>query len=330
MADDAEGWLARADVNEPTRKTLLAIFEGCRQVSRKLETASCDSMACFNELGGSDAADEEQLAIDVLAEEILFKQLSATGVVAHASSESDKLVRSLRQGLAEEECVSVAMSPLGTASVMDCNFAVGSIFGVWGGDSLHNVTGSQLAAACACTYGPRTVLMFALSQHGATHEFVLVGGKWSLSNTYEGMASAGKLCAPGNARAAADNAGYAKLLQHWLANRYQLRCTGVAAPDVLQLVVKGRGVYASVASAGCAPPLRLLYEAVPLAFLVERAGGTTSDGSGASLLTLPIVDVDDRTQLALGSAEEVARFDEMVGRPVPSSEEPLAPCEPWV
>lgn len=42
--------------------------------------------------------------------------------------------------------------------------------------------------------------------------------------------------------------------------------------------------------------LRLLYEAIPMAYLVEKAGGRSSDGRG-SLLDIAVVDLDDRTQV---------------------------------
>ena len=54
------------------------------------------------------------------------------------------------------------------------------------------------------------------------------------------------------------------------------------------------------------------HEALPLAFLMEKAGGASSDGA-VSILDLTVRTTDDRTQVALGSAGEVRRFDEMVG-----------------
>ena len=49
-----------------------------------------------------------------------------------------------------------------------------------------------------------------------------------------------------------------------------------------------------------------------MAFLVEKAGGASSDGS-RSLLDIEVTQPDERTQVALGSRGEVTRFDEMVG-----------------
>merc|ERR1712194_627821 len=59
--------------------------------------------------------------------------------------------------------------------------------------------------------------------------------------------------------------------------------------------------------------LRLAFEAAPFGLLVEKAGGKTSDGvTGNSILDVQINGVDQRTALALGSKNEVERFNEML------------------
>ena len=80
----------------------------------------------------------------------------------------------------------------------------------------------------------------------------------------------------------------------------------------MQLLVKGCGVFVSPASVGQRAALRLLYEAIPLSFLVEKAGGSCSDGE-QSVMDILVRNTDHRTQLAVGSEAEVRRFDSMVG-----------------
>lgn len=43
------------------------MFAACKEIAYKIRTASCDKMACFNEFG------DEQLAIDILANNVLFQ-----------------------------------------------------------------------------------------------------------------------------------------------------------------------------------------------------------------------------------------------------------------
>jgi sedoheptulose-bisphosphatase len=53
----------------------------------------------------------------------------------------------------------------------------------------------------------------------------------------------------------------------------------------------------------------LLFEVAPLGFLVEKAGGYSSDGY-QSVLDKEIINLDDRTQVAYGSKNEIIRFEE--------------------
>lgn len=76
-----EDWLA---VCEPgLQKAIKAMFSACKEIAYKIRTASCDKMACFNEFG------DEQLAIDILANNVIFQNLKSCGAVATASSEEN-------------------------------------------------------------------------------------------------------------------------------------------------------------------------------------------------------------------------------------------------
>lgn len=56
-----------------------------------------------------------------------------------------------------------------------------------------------------------------------------------------------------------------------------------------------------------------IVQAAPFGYLVEKAGGLTSDGvTGGSVLDVEITGIDQRTALCLGSADEVKRFNSMV------------------
>jgi len=69
---------------------------------------------------------------------------------------------------------SVAFDPLDGSSIVDTNFTVGTIFGVWPGDKLTGVTGGDQVAAAMGIYGPRTTYVIALKDCPGTHEFLLL------------------------------------------------------------------------------------------------------------------------------------------------------------
>ena len=114
-------------------------------------------------------------------------------------------------------------------------------------------------------------------------------------------------------------------------------------PDVNQLMIKGKGIFVNVNSKNTKSKIRVLYEAAPMGYIVEKSGGQcmlihtyaytcvcsyihmliytctyiyigkTSEGE-KSVLDIPITDTEQTTQLAFGCASEVERFETMVGR----------------
>lgn len=77
----------------------------------------------------------------------------------------------------------------------------------------------------------------------------------------------------------------------------------------VQILVKEKGIFTNVLSPTTKAKLRLLFEVAPLGLLVENAGGFSSDGH-QSVLDKVIVNLDDRTQVAYGSKNEIIRFEE--------------------
>lgn len=78
---------------------------------------------------------------------------------------------------------------------------------------------------------------------------------------------------------------------------------------VLQIIVKEKGIFTNVSSPTSKAKLRLLFECAPLGLLIEKAGGYSSDGT-ESILDKVINSLDDRTQVAYGSKNEIIRFEE--------------------
>eukprot|EP00850_Spirogloea_muscicola_P010173 SM000059S18650 [mRNA] locus=s59:86510:87675:- [translate_table: standard] len=204
---------------------------------------------------------------------------------------------------------SVAFDPLDGSSIVDTNFTVGTIFGVWPGDKLTGITGRDQAAAAMGVYGPRTTYILAIKGFPGTHEFLLLDeGKWAhVKETFE--INEGKLFSPGNLRATFDNPEYEKLINYWVGEKYTLRYTGGMVPDVGQILVKEKGVFCNASSPSTVAKLRLLFEVAPLGLLIENAGGYSSDGF-ISVLDKVVNNTDDRTQVCYGSKVEVQRFEE--------------------
>lgn len=300
IGDSLEEFLVQATDDPKLRKVMMSLSEAIRVIAFKVRTASCAGSACLNSFG------DEQLAVDLLADKLLFEALKYSEAVKYACSEEvPEPVDMQGSGY------SVAFDPLDGSSVVDTNFAVGTIFGVWPGDKLTGVTGRDQAAAGMGIYGPRTIYCIAVNGFPGTHEFLLQDdGKWlHVKETTE--IGEGKMFSPGNLRATFDNPQYERLISYYVGEKYTLRYTGGMVPDVFQIIVKEKGVFTNVTSPSTKAKLRILFEVAPLALLVENAGGHSScDGKLVSGLDVPITEHDQRTQICYGSKDEVRRFEE--------------------
>ncbi|PNH12434.1 Sedoheptulose-1,7-bisphosphatase, chloroplastic [Tetrabaena socialis] len=312
IGDSLAEFLVAATPDPKLRQLMMSMAEAIRTIAHKVRTASCAGTACVNSFG------DEQLAIDMLADKILFEALQYSHVCKLACSE--EVPEPLDMG-GEGFCV--AFDPLDGSSIVDTNFSVGTIFGVWPGDQLTNITGREQVggssgaapagevAAGMGIYGPRTVFCIALKDAPNCHEFLLMDdGKWMhVKETSE--IGEGKMFSPGNLRATFDNPAYERLIDFYISEKYTLRYTGGMVPDVFQILVKEKGVFTNVTSPTTKAKLRILFEVAPLALMVEKAGGASScDGKCVSALDIPILVCDQRTQIAFGSVGEVRRFEE--------------------
>ena len=98
-------------------------------------------------------------------------------------------------------------------------------------------------------------------------------------------------------------------MEHYLKERYNLCYTGAIVPDVVQILVKWKGVFVSPVSEEAGAKLLVLYECIPVVFFVVCAGGKSSDGYG-SVLYQVVKQCDERCGICVGSAAEVERFEE--------------------
>ncbi|CAA3015322.1 sedoheptulose-1,7-bisphosphatase, chloroplastic [Olea europaea subsp. europaea] len=301
IGDSLVKFLTKATPDKGLITLMLCMGEALRTIAFKVRTASCGGTACVNSFG------DEQLAVDMLANKLLFEALQYSHYCKYACSEEVPELQDM--GGPAKGGFSVAFDPLDGSSIVDTNFTVGTIFGVWPGDKLTGITGREQVAAAMGIFGPRTTYVLSLKDNPGTHEFLLLDeGKW-LHVKDTTTIGEGKMFSPGNLRATFDNPEYAKLIDYYVREKYTLRYTGGMVPDVNQIIVKEKGIFTNVTSPTAKAKLRLLFEVAPLGFLIEKAGGYSSDGK-QSVLDRVVTNLDDRTQVAYGSKNEIIRFEE--------------------
>jgi len=163
LGDTLEEFLSSSTKDKSLARLLVCMGEALRTIAFKVRTASCGATSCVNTFG------DEQLAVDMLADKLLFEALKHSHVCKYACSEENPVLQDM-----EGEGFCVAFDPLDGSSIVDTNFTVGTIFGVWAGDKLTGITGRDQAASAMGIYGPRTTYVIAIKGVPGTHEFLLM------------------------------------------------------------------------------------------------------------------------------------------------------------
>ncbi|PFH37261.1 sedoheptulose-1,7-bisphosphatase [Besnoitia besnoiti] len=297
---------------------LLAVLNKCSKIAATLRGTAVEKVGSVNDFG------DEQLTVDVVAEKLLrsWATSSEGASVRAVSSEEDIHLQECHENGEFILC----WDPLDGSSIIDCNWAVGTIVSIWrvghhgvqwnGAETLIGKTGRQQVASLIVIYGPRATAVVAVNagdsgviQAGTALDLELRDDGKFVCKGKPLIQPQARIFAPANLRAAQDLPGYKQMIDYWMQKRYTLRYTGGLVPDVYQIFVKKQGVFCNPASKAAPAKLRMCFEVLPIALLVEAAGGKTSNGL-TSLLDVAIEHMDHRSPLCCGSAQEIQRFEE--------------------
>ncbi|KAH9994743.1 sedoheptulose-1,7-bisphosphatase [Xylariaceae sp. FL0662B] len=269
--------------------------------------------------GTANEFGDDQLNVDVLAENIIRDGISRCPSIVTASSEEDPVERQAQKPQASSppgEHYTVAFDPLDGSSIIAPNWAVGTIIGIWQGKTaLNQPPATKQVAAVLGVYGPRTTALVALRVHGAEPTCFEVGVGEDGARDSEVVRPVVRLAgppfktrwfAPANLRAAAESEQYIGLITHFVQHKYTLRYSGGLVPDVVHALTKGHGIYISPVTAASKAKLRRLFELYPLALVVECAGGKAiSPADGSDILDRPLENINETAGLVCGTAEDV-------------------------
>ena len=273
--------------------------------------------------GDINVQGEVQQKLDIYSNEVLVHCLSAResiGVLASEENEQPMLVH----GGSENAKYAVVFDPLDGSSNIDVNVSVGTTFSILRrpeGVSLDEPEkwvlqpGSNTIAAGYVVYGSSTILVY--SAGNGVHGFTLdpAVGAYILSHPNMKMPDQGKYYSVNEAYCDTFPPRYVEYLQRLrsgaLGHKYASRYIGSMVADFHRTLLKG-GVFLYPPTATNAEgKLRLLYEANPVAFLAEQAGGVAIDGQ-RRILDIQPDSIHQRTPLVVGSRVEMADFEQHV------------------
>ncbi|HEY0262904.1 MAG TPA: class 1 fructose-bisphosphatase [Granulicella sp.] len=271
--------------------------------------------------GATNVQGEAQQKLDVFANQALLHCLGTRSMVAAlVSEENDEPVTFGRS--VEDGKYIIVFDPLDGSSNIDVNVNVGTIFSILkrtssaeeGIDAAVLQPGYKQLAAGYVVYGPSTVLVYTTGR--GVHSFTLDPGIGAFVLTTEKMQMPKKGTYYSANEANADQwpeeyRRYIDLLRSGREGAYSSRYIGSLVADFHRTLLKG-GIFLYPPTAKQpGGKLRLLYEANPLSFIAEQAGGMASYGAGRVLEIQPTT-IHQRTPFIVGSEHEMKLFEQVL------------------
>lgn len=305
------------------RLLLEVVSRACKRIGYTVNQAGTDGL--LGDAGAINVQGEAQKRLDVMANEILLEANEWGGHLAAMASEEMDTIHPVPNRYPMGEYL-MMFDPIDGSSNVDVALSVGTIFSVIEapeGISGRNPTeadfllpGRRQVAAGYALYGPQTLLV--LSVGTGVYEFSLdrAMGSWGLTGE--------KLRIPPGSREFAINISNRR---HWsepvrqyiddclagkdgpLGHNYGMRWTGSMVADIHRILKRG-GVFMypwDNRNPDAAGKLRLLYEANPMGFLIEQAGGLAFEEDHPILEIQPRA-LHQRVGVTMGDRAEVERI----------------------
>jgi fructose-1,6-bisphosphatase I len=311
---------SRGQIPPPLRLLIETVARACKHIA-----ISVNKGALGDVLGSADTENvqgEVQKKLDVIANEVLIEANVWGGHLAAMASEEMDTIHVVPDRYPQGEYL-LLFDPLDGSSNIDVNVSIGTIFSVLRKVGHHRGVseedflqpGRAQAAAGYCVYGPQTTLVLTVGDGVVMFTLDRETGSWVL--THRALT-----IAPDTQEFAINMSN----LRHWappvrryidecLAGKegvrgkdFNMRWVASMVADVHRILSRG-GVFLypwDQREPDKPGKLRLMYEANPMAFLVEQAGGAATNGRQRIMDIMP-TKLHERVSVILGSKHEVER-----------------------
>jgi fructose-1,6-bisphosphatase I len=264
--------------------------------------------------GAENVQGETQQKLDVYANQALLHCLGMRESVAFLVSEENEQPVTIDRSASGEYVI--VFDPLDGSSNIDVNVSVGTIFsimrrpGTLSGVAAVLQPGWKQVAAGYVVYGSSSIFVYTAGQgvFGFTLEPEI--GAYVLSYPNMKMPEKGPYYSVNEANSNAFPESYRGYLAGLRTRGYSSRYIGSLVADFHRTLLKGGVFLYPPTAAHPNGKLRLMYEANPLAFIAEQAGGRASDGRNRILDIEPEA-IHQRTPLVIGGKTEVDEFERL-------------------
>jgi len=259
---------------------------------------------------GNESGDE-QIELDIIADEAFFKTLSQDKHVRYVVSEERPGLNKLSDGP-----YSIALDPLDGSKSALIGIPSGAIFGVFeNANEAKDFHGGNIISGGFFVFGMNLEAYFADGPDVYKGIFDQETGEWDIVALPDPMPNADVLAINGANQLVWDKwlqAHYLSLLdtKNGTVKPHNMRWFASMVSDLKRLLLQG-GIFAypSANRKGYENGhLRLVYEAIPMSFLIHAMGGSSTDGD-QSLLKAPVTDLHQKTAVFIGNADKIAAIE---------------------
>ncbi|MFI0546270.1 MAG: class 1 fructose-bisphosphatase [Brachymonas sp.] len=306
------------------RLLLEVVARACKSISRAVSQGALGGV-----LGTADSSNvqgEVQKKLDIIANEVLIEANEWGGHLAAMASEEMEGIHCVPNRYPHGEYL-LLFDPLDGSSNIDVNVSIGTIFSVL---KRHNddpavieqvceqdflQKGSQQVAAGYCVYGPQTTLVLTVGEGVAMFTLDREQGSFVLTQEDVQIPADTKEFAINMSNMRHWDAPVKRYIDECLAGEegprgknFNMRWIASMVADVHRIMTRG-GVFMypwDKREPNKPGKLRLMYEANPMAWLIEQAGGAATNGHERILDICPSK-LHERVSVVLGSKNEVER-----------------------
>ena len=291
----------------------------CKMINKQVNKAGLVDILGAH--GAVNVQGEEQMKLDVYADETLISVLRNSADCAGVASEENDDYVCFEEELSKGSKYVVLFDPLDGSSNIDCNAPIGTIFAIYKRLSKPGTPctredflqeGNRLMAAGYVIYGSSTMMVYAtkLGANGFTLEPSI--GEFCLSHPNLQVPKNGKIYSTNQGNWNKLDEGVQGFITHCMDEGYSHRYIGSMVADMHRTLIKG-GIFLYPSDTKSPKgKLRLMYECNPMAFLVEAAGGMATTGT-QRILDIKPTELHQRVPIFIGSANMVEKALEFVG-----------------
>jgi len=288
---------------------LSALSISAKIIADKVRRARLENV--LGSAGVENVQGEVQQKLDVLANEVLLATLGGREGVAIVASEENEEPVILREDATGAPRYCVLFDPLDGSSNLDICGGVGTILSILehtqaarAQDSLLQ-PGKRQVAAGYVLYGSSTVFVLTIGK--GVDLFVLdpsIGAFMRVERNLR-VPSGNKTYSVNEGNRKSFPEGYQRYLDWAQSNDYSSRYTGAMVGDVHRILLKGGVFLYPPTQKAPDGKLRLMYEANPMAMIIEQAGGKACAAPDRPVMDVRPTAIHQRTPVILGAADQV-------------------------